>query len=145
MRQHRSLIILGLALLFALILPIVQYFDHSDVAHQAIRIWLGLFGSSIYEYHSKTGTWPTVAADLAETTVGRQLRGWDQMISDGAIVVVYHKNLKPDPKDNAGLILAYHNKGLYARLGRVWVCWGDLRTEYLTVEGLRAHLKAGPD
>jgi hypothetical protein len=71
--------------------------------------------------------------DLAASTV--------QVLDDETTVVVRHKNLKADPKDNAGLILAYHNKGLYARLGRVWVCWGDLRTECIKVEDLRANLQ----
>ena len=76
--------------------------------------------------------------DLAASTV--QVLDYDE-----TTVVVWHKNLKADPKDNAGLILAYHNKGLYARLGRVWVCWGDLRTEYIKVEDLRANLQTNKD
>ena len=43
-------------------LPVVRYLNRSDVAHQAIRIWLEHFGSSIYEYLSKTGQWPSQSA-----------------------------------------------------------------------------------
>ena len=145
MGQRHRLIILGCALLLGLILPVVHYLSHNDVAHQAIRIWLEHFGSSIYEYHSKTGKWPSQTADLAKTSLPQQFRYWKQVLDDETIVVVWHKNLKADPKDNAGLILAYHNKGLYARLGRVWVCWGDLRTEYIKVEDLRANLQTNKD
>ena len=52
----------------------------------------------------------------------------------------YHKTLKPDPKDNAGDILVYHNKGLISERGQSWVCRGDLRTEYIKTEDLRAYL-----
>ena len=64
MGQRHRLIILGCAALLALILPVVHYLSHNDVAHQAIRIWLEHFGSSIYEYHSITGKWPSQTADL---------------------------------------------------------------------------------
>jgi hypothetical protein len=47
-----------------------------------------------------------------------------------------HDNLKPDPQDSADLIPAYHNSGLLAWFGRQWVCWGDLRTEYITTRQL---------
>ena len=63
------------------------------------------------------------------------------MSDDEAIVIVWHKNLKPDPKDNDGHILIYHNKGLIAERGQSWVCWGDLRTEYIKTDDLRAYLK----
>ena len=126
-------------------LPVVRYLSRNDVAHQAIRIWLERFGSSIYEYHSKAGQWPSQTADLAKTLLPQQFRYWKQVLDDETIVVVWHKNLKADPKDNAGLILAYHNKGLYAQLGRVWVCWGDLRTEYIKIEDLKAKLRSSKD
>ena len=145
MGQRNRLIILGCALLLGLMLPVVRYLNRSDVAHQAIRIWLEHFGSSIYEYLSKTGQWPSQSDDLAKTSLPQQFRYWKQTLDDETIVIPWHKNLKADPKDDAGLILAYHNKGLYARLGRVWVCWGDLRTEYIKVEDLRANLQTNKD
>ncbi len=138
--RHR-LIILGFTVLLALILSVVQYLSRNDVAHQAIRIWLERIGSSIYEYHSQTERWPSQTDDLAKTSLPQQFRYWKQALVDKSIVVVWHKNLKAEPNDNAGLILAYHNRGLYARLGRVWVCWGDLRTEYIKIEDLRASLQ----
>ena len=115
------------------------------MTHQAIRIWLKLFGSSIYEYHSKTGQWASQTDDLAKTSLPQQFRYCKQMLDDETIVIVWHKNLNADPKDNSGVILAYHNKGLYARLGCVWVCWGDLRTECIKIEDLRANLQTNKD
>jgi hypothetical protein len=138
-------LLLGCAILLALIVPVVRYYSRSDVAHLAIQTWLRLYGSAIYEYHSKTGQWPSRTDDLAKTSLPQGFRYWRQTLDDQAIVIVWNKDLKTVPKDNARLILAYHNKGLYARLGRVWVCWGDLRTEYITVEDLRAHLQTGKD
>ena len=145
MWQRHRLIIPACGFLLALILPVIQYFDHSDVVHQAIQIWLRLYGAAIYEYHSKTGKFPSQIDDLAKTSMPQQFRYWKQTLDAECIVIVWHKNLKADPKDNAGVILAYHNKGLYARLGRVWVCWGDLRTEYIKIEDLRAQLQINKD
>jgi hypothetical protein len=63
------------------------------------------------------------------------------MLEEGLDVIVWHQTLKHDPKNNAGYILAYLNKGLISELGRTWVCWGDLRTEYIKTDDLRAYLK----
>ena len=126
-------------------LPVVHHLSRNDVAHQVIRIWLEHFGSSIYEYYSQSGRWPSQTDDLAKTSLPQLCRYWKQTLGDESIVVVWHKNLKAEPKDNAGLILACHNKGLYARLGRVWVCWGDLRTGYIKIEDLRASLQTNKD
>jgi hypothetical protein len=145
MRQRARWVILGGALLLALILPIVQYVNRSDVVHETIQIWLRLYGSSIYEYYSITGQWPSQTHDLVKTSLVQQFPSWKQILDDEAIIIVWHKNLKPNPRGNAGLILAYHNKGLYAQLGHVWVCWGDLRTEYITREDLQAELQKHAD
>jgi hypothetical protein len=118
MWRHGGLI-LGIALLLALSLLIVRYFDNNDVAHQAIQVWLRLYGDAIYEYCSSTGQCPSQPYDLAKTSLPKRFPYRKPVLDDGTIVIVWHKNLKPDPKDNAGLILAYHNKRLYAQLGRV--------------------------
>jgi hypothetical protein len=138
-------LVLGIAFLLALPLPIVRYYDHNDVAHQAIQVWLWLYADAIYEYRSSTGQCPSQPDDLAKTSLPKGFPYWKQVLDDGTIVIVWHKRLKPDPKDNAGLILAYHNKGQYAQLGRVWVCWGDLRTEYIKREDLQAQLRRQAD
>jgi len=128
----------GIAVL--LLVTFAHFYSLSDISHQAIRLHLRLIGSSIYEYHSRTGQWPSSVEDLAETSLPRQSPYWKVMIDSGTNVVVWHDDLKPDPKDNADLILAYHNRGMLAWLGRHWVCWGDLRTEYITTQQLRAKL-----
>jgi hypothetical protein len=112
-----------------------------DVAHEAVRLHLSFFGASIYEYHATTGKWPTQIADLAKTSLPIKSPYWASWFIDDAIVIVWHRNLKPDPRDNAAQILAYHNKGLIAEQGQSWVCWGDLRTEYITTDDLRAYLE----
>ena len=112
----------------------------SDVAHESTRLHLGFYGSSIYEYQAATGNWPTQIGDLAMTSLPAKSPYWKTMLDDEVDVIVWHKTLKPVPKDNAGHILAYHNKGLIAERGQSWVCWGDLRNEYIKTEDLRAYL-----
>jgi hypothetical protein len=112
-----------------------------DVAHETVRLHLDLFRSSIYEYHANTGKWPSQIDDLEMTSLPIKSPYWRSWFADDAVVIVWHKNLKPVPKDNACHILAYHNKGLIAQGGQKWVCWGDLRKEYIKTEELRAYLK----
>ena len=69
---------------------------------------------------------------------------WKYELDNELIVMVCHKDLKPLPKDNAGEILAYYNKGTISEQGRSWVCWGDLRTEYIKTDDLRAYLRGEP-
>ena len=116
---------------------VMDYFNHDSIPHQAIRLHLRLVCAGIYEYHSKTGRWPTRFDDLAETSLAQKVPNW-RMVEPQTIVVLWRDDLKPDPKDNAAVILAYYNKGLFSRLGRMWVCWGDLRTEYLKADEIHA-------
>ena len=133
-------VVMGLA---SLVIGIVfDYFDRGSIPHQAIQLHLRLVASSIYEFHTNTGRWPERAEDLAATSLPLRSPYWKQMLDQGIIVVVWPKDLKPDPKDNAGRVLTYDHGGLFARLGRVWVCWGDLRTEYVKAEELRSKLEA---
>jgi hypothetical protein len=100
---------------------------------------LGLIGSSIHEYHSSTGRWPAKLDDLAQTSLPVQSYNWKLWMPP--FVILWHNNLKPNPKNNAAVVvLAYHNNGLLAELGRKWVLWGDLRTEYVKTDRLRAIL-----
>jgi len=62
------------------------------------------------------------------------------LIQNGAVAIVRRADLKPDPKDNAALVMTYNSAGLFPKVGRVWVCWGDLRTEYVKEEELRGKL-----
>jgi hypothetical protein len=132
----------GLGIVALAIGMVVDYFDRGSIPHQAIQLHLRLVASSIYEFHKNTGRWPERAEDLAATSLPLQSPYWKQMLDRGTIVVMWPKDLQPDPKDNAGAVLTYDNGGLFARLGRVWVCWGDLRTEYVKEEELRSKLVA---
>ena len=114
----------------------------SDISHNATRLHLRLIGASIYKYYAKTGRWPSRAEDQAETSLPRHSPYWKTLIDGGMVVVVWHDDLQPDPRDNAHVLLAYYNKGLISSLGRHWVCWGDLRTEYIKDDQLRASLQA---
>jgi hypothetical protein len=114
----------------------------TDLAHESVRLHLKRVGASIYEYHARTGNWPSRLDDLAETSLASVPRNWRAPFDNGSVVIVWHDDLKSDPKKNASVILAYHNKGLIAQLGRHWVCWGDLRTEYITDDKLKANLNA---
>jgi hypothetical protein len=116
---------------------VMDYFDHDSIPHRAIRLHLELVCAGIYEYHSKTGRWPSRFENLADTTLAHRVPNW-KMVEPQTIVVLWRDDLKPDPKDNARVILAYYNKGLFSNLGRMWVCWGDLRTEYLKTDEIRA-------
>ncbi|MBZ5590775.1 MAG: hypothetical protein LAP39_00955 [Acidobacteriia bacterium] len=100
---------------------------------------LKLFGSATYEYHAATGRWPASLDDLAQTSLPKTSYVWRQ--SAQPIVFLWPQNLKPAPKDNATVLLAYHEGGLFNKLGRVWVCWGDLRTEHIRESDLRAQLR----
>src|SRR5689334_3835130 len=116
-----------------------DYFDSGSPAHQAMQYQLKLFGSAMYEYHAASGRWPARLEDLAQTSLALQSRVWRE--SARTMVFLWPQNLQTDPKSNAGVLLAYYPVGLFNRLGRVWVCWGDLRTEHMREQDLRAHLR----
>jgi len=114
-----------------------DYFDPNSPANLAMQVQLHMFGSAIYEYHAQTGRWPTTVNDLGQTSLPARSRVWRQTAN--TIVFLWPQDLKTDPKDNANVLLAHWNGGWYNRLGRVWVCWGDLRTEHMKESELRAH------
>jgi hypothetical protein len=128
------------ALAIALVFSRGPFSGVEDVAHEAVRLHLSLYGSSIYEYHATTGKWPRQIDDLEKTSLPAKSPYWRSWFVDDAMVIVWHKNLNPDPRDNARHILAYHDNGLIAEGGKKWVCWGDLRTEYIKTEELEAYL-----
>ena len=119
-----------------------HYFSRASIPHEAIQLHLRLTASSIYEFHEATGRWPKVADDLASTSLAQTSPYWRTLIDNGSVAVVWNSDLKPDPKDNASLVMTYINAGPFSKMGRVWVCWGDLRTEYVKEENLRSKLKS---
>jgi hypothetical protein len=117
-----------------------NYFSRDSIPNEAIQLHLKLTASSIYEFHNTRGRWPTSVDDLASTSLPRVSPYWRLLIENGSVAVVWRTDLKPDPKDNAASVMTYHNAGVLSKLGRVWVCWGDLRTEFITENELRTKL-----
>jgi hypothetical protein len=132
----------GLSVVAFLIGVYWHYFIRASIPHEAIQLHLRLTASRIYEFHKATGRWPTVTDDLASTSLPQISPYWRTLIDNGSVAVVWASDLKPDPKDNASLVLTYNNAGLFSKLGRVWVCWGDLRTEYVKEDVLRSKLQS---
>ena len=144
MTKGRLAILAALGVVAIVITIVWDYFSRDSIPHETIRLHLRLTASSIYEFHKAAGRWPTSADDLALTSLPHVSPYWRTLIKNGFVTVVWRNDLKPDPKDNAGLVMTYNNVGLFSKLGRVWVCWGDLRTEYVKEEELRATV-AGHD
>jgi hypothetical protein len=117
----------------------VSLLYHQDVeATRRIHLQLRQYGFSVYEYHSRSGDWPRRVDDLAQTSLSREVPDWGSLLRQGEYVMVWHRNLKPKPRDNAHEILVYHGRDALAGSGYVWVCWGDLHTEYLKAEQVAA-------
>ena len=116
----------------------------SQVADEADKLHLKLIAESVYEYHGKNGRWPGKAEDLLETSLPEKAPYDIALVKDGPFVVVWPQDLDPDPKKNARRLLVY-TKGGPARLGWIWVCWGDYRTEYINGDQLQAILRAGKE
>jgi hypothetical protein len=117
-----------------------DYFDPDSPANAAMQVQLRLFGSATYEYHAQTGRWPVSINDLAQTSLPLKSRVWRQAAS--SIVFLWPRDLNSDSKTNANILLAHWKGGLFNEFGRVWVCWGDLRTERMKESELRARLRA---
>src|SRR5919201_1171841 len=92
----------------------------TQTASEAVQYQLKVIGASIYEFHALTGSWPSRTDDLAITSITARLRYWKPLIDGGNMVVVWHKKLDADPKNNASVVLVYHNQGLLATMGRLW-------------------------
>src|SRR6202521_1988397 len=119
-----------------------NYYGVKEMSDQSQQNYLRLYGEGIYEYHALTGKWPSKIDDLARTSLPlRYPHWWKAQLGIEADIIVRPKDLKPDPKDNGQVILCYHNKGLDAEMGRMWVCWGDLRTECISLAELQESLK----
>jgi hypothetical protein len=139
MRTARNIAIA--ALLVAAFLA-YRFWGVSDIAAEAVRLHMRMIGESMYEFHEKTGRWPVRPDDLAETSFPKKTPYWRQDVEGPAFVVLWPKEgMKPDPKANARTVLVYHDKGTLAWFGRKWVCWGDLRTEYVATGKLREQLR----
>lgn len=132
---------IGVGAVVVAVVMAYNYHGVKEMSEQSQQVYLRLYGDSIYEYRALTGAWPSRVDDLARTSLPlKNPRWWKAQLDVGADVIVWPKDLKPDPPDNALAILCYHAKGLDAENGRIWVCWGDLRTGWITPEELREKL-----
>jgi hypothetical protein len=132
---------IGLGAVVVAVITAYNYQGVKEMADQSQQIYLRLYADSIYEYHTLTGKWPSKVDDLARTSLTLTNPHWKAQLDIEADVIVWPQDLKPDPKDNGHVILCYHNKGLDAEMGRMWVCWGNLRTECITLTELQESLK----
>lgn len=132
---------IGVGVLAIAVITAYNCYHVKEMTEQSEQIYLRLYGESIYEYHALTGTWPSKVDDLAKTTLPlKNPNWWKIQLDTEADVIVWPKTLKPDPNDNGNVILCYHNKGLDAEQGKMWVCWGDLRTGWISLEELQERL-----
>jgi hypothetical protein len=138
--RHLPFLVLTVAV--ALVMSIYNHGGITEMAHESVKIHLRLYAESIYEYHGRTGRWPTRIDDLAQTALPLQSPHWRAALENESNVIVWPKDMKPNLKDNADVVLVYHDKGTIATEGRKWVCWGDLRTEYISTEELQRYLRA---
>jgi len=111
-------------------------YGQMDVAIKSIQFDLRKIGESIYEAHSRNGTWPTQIADL-EGTAYLNMPYRKNILEQGLFVVVWQQDLDSNPDANRNRILAYDNGSLFSRFGSVWACRGDLRIERLGTEEKR--------
>ena len=140
--RGRILAIIGAAGFFFMLWTVQFFWDYADPdspANAAMQYQLKLFGAAMYEYHAATGHWPESLDDLAHTSLPVTSYVWRQTAT--TMVFVQPQHLKDKPKDNAGVVILYTDKGLFNNLGRMWVCWGDLRTEHLPEADLRKQLE----
>ena len=107
-------------------------YNLSGIGHSTVQLIPLEDGPMAFQSGRSGGDFPAAAESVLEANAGQ-----------GTFVVVWHSDLKPEPNDNAGVVLVYHDEGLLARLGRVWVCWADLRTEYIKAEELQRRLRGG--
>ncbi|OAI47458.1 hypothetical protein AYO44_09500 [Planctomycetaceae bacterium SCGC AG-212-F19] len=115
--------------------PLVEVADTADQLHMN---WIA---ESIYEYRAIKGHWPSRPDDLLQTSLAVKAPHDIGLLKTGPYVVVWPQDLDPDPKKNGGRVLVY-TRGGPARLGWVWVCWGDYRMEYMKGEQFEAILQA---
>jgi len=143
-RRHWQtlIVVLGALALSQLGCSAWDYTDTNSPANLAMQVQLELLGDTMYQYHTQTGRWRTQVDDLAPTSLPLRSPVWRHTAN--AIVFLWPQDLNSEPKDSAYWLLAYWNGGLSNRFGRVWVYWGDLRTERMKESELRRRL-TGPE
>lgn len=132
--RRKWLLALGVPLLFIVVWLVAVTINLWPVADHTEKLHLELIARSIYDYHASAGRWPTQPGDLLQTSLPQQCPHDVAMMRAGAFVVNWPTaDWQPTPQENADRLLLY-SKGGPLRFGRVWVCWGDLRLEYMKEE-----------
>ena len=124
----------------AVAVSVAFIYAQTDLAIDSIRFDLQKIGESIYQAHSRDGTWPTRITDLNGTAF-LKMPYRKAALERAVFSIVWQTDLNPNPALNRDRVLAYSNGGLLARLGFVWACRGDLRIERVGKQELAA-LKA---
>ncbi len=101
MANKGLLVVVAGAIALVLLLIRGPFSGVREIAHKSIRLHLSLFGSSIYECYSATGKWPTHVGDLTSTSLPAKSPYWKYLLDAEVDVIVWHKTLNPNPKDNA--------------------------------------------
>jgi hypothetical protein len=121
----------------ALIAGLALTAGSANVASQSIQFDLRTIGESIYEAHTRTGRWPARVDDL-EGTAYLRLPYRRDLLERDAFVVVWQPDLTPDRVANRDRILAYDNTSVFARLGWIWACRGDLSIDRISTRDAAA-------
>ena len=116
---------------------VAYIFAQAHIATKSIQFELRKIGESVYEAHSKSGKWPAQIADL-EGSEYLTMPHRRTLLEEGVFVVVWQQDLDPNPKANPNRVLAYDNRSLLSRFGKVWVCRGDLRIERMGAKEMLA-------
>jgi hypothetical protein len=133
--QLKALALLGIFLLLWLGRFAWDYFDPNSPANLAMQDQLKMFGSAMYECHAQTGRWPTRVDDLSQTSLPTRSHVWRQTAN--SILFLWPQKLDSQAKNNSQVLLMHWEGGLFNSFGRVWVCWGDLRTEHVKKSRVR--------
>ena len=94
-RRRKIIVIVGACLGVGTWIALFVYHS-TDIANSSTQLHLRIMGSSIYEFHSKTGQWPTCIDDLSQTSL-TQIRYWKSGLENEVYVIVWPTDLKPDP------------------------------------------------
>jgi hypothetical protein len=85
---HKGIFIaVGATIVAAFFMVFSPFSGIREVAHESTQLHLHLIGSSIYEYHSRTGKWPTQIEDLAKTSLPQQSPYWKLMLDEELAVI----------------------------------------------------------
>jgi hypothetical protein len=120
-----------------LVIVIGFIYAQLNIVNKSVHFALSKIGESIYQAHARTGKWPTQVSDL-DGTEYLSLPYRRDILEHELYVIVWHKDLDPNPAANRDRILAYENGTILSRLGWIWVCRGDLTIERMNSAEVRA-------